>query len=125
MVPGDFIIAESFTNVYNNQRPCSIHSRLRATSYLSVSKVVKDGGQFLGVGVLALGDNGWVGIPPVYREPMKPHFSLLQVRLLQTGIKAVDLTSCPRERMLQGPIIHTQPAAHTAQDSQVEYVIAV
>lgn len=62
-------------------------------SYLSVSKVIKDGGQFLGAGVLTLGDDGRVGIPPVHREPMEPHFSLLQVRLLQAGIEAVDLTS--------------------------------
>ncbi|TNN68604.1 hypothetical protein EYF80_021118 [Liparis tanakae] len=42
-----------------------------------------------------------------------------QVRLLQAGIEAVHLTSGPRERSLQGPIVHAQPAAHTAQDNQV------
>lgn len=61
--------------------------------HLSVSKVIKDGGQFLRAGVLMLGDDGRVGIPPVYGEPMEPHFILLQVRLLQAGIKAVDLAS--------------------------------
>lgn len=91
-----------------------------STTYLSVSKVIKDGGQFLGVDILTLGDNGRVWISPVYREPMKPHLSLLHVRLPQTGIKAVDLTSCPRERTLQGPIVHTQPATHIAQGKQPE-----
>lgn len=83
---------------------------MRSTTYLSVSKVIEDGGQFLGAGILTLGNNGRVGIPPVYREPMKPHFSLLHVSLPQTGIKAVDLAPCPCEITLQGPIIHTQPA---------------
>lgn len=83
-----------------------------------MSKVIKDGGQFFGIGVLALGDNGWVGVPPVYREPMKPHFSLLQVRLLQTGIKAVDFTPCLCKRTLQGPIVHTQPTTHTVHTRQ-------
>lgn len=63
-----------------------------SVSYLSVSKVVKDGGQFLGAGVLALADNARVWISPVYREPMEPHLSLLQVRQLQAGVEAVDLT---------------------------------
>lgn len=101
-------------NSDSDQKPCCIPSHLHSTSYLSVPKVIKDGGQLLGVGVLTLGDDGRVGIPPVDRQPMEPHFVLLQVRLLQTGIKAVDLTSRTCEKMLQGPIIHTQPATHTA-----------
>ena len=40
---------------------------------LSVSKIVEDGGQFLGVAVLSLGGDGWVGVPPVYGETMEPH----------------------------------------------------
>ena len=84
-------------------------------SYLSVSEVVQDGGQFLGVGVLTLGHHGRVGIPPVHREPMEPHVGLLQVRLLQAGIEAVDLAARAGEGALQGPVILPQPAGGTGE----------
>ena len=78
-------------------------------------KVIQDGGQFLGASVLTLGDDGRVGIPPVHGEPMEPHVVPLQVGLLQAWIEAVDLTSRPGQRILQGPVVHAQPATHTAQ----------
>lgn len=81
--------------------------------HLSVSEVVEDRGQLLGAGVLTLSDDGRVRIPPVHGEPMEPHFTLQQVRLLLAGIEAVDLTSRPRQRSLQGSIVRAQPAAHT------------
>lgn len=62
-------------------------------SYISVSKVIEDGGQLLGVCVLVFGGDGRVGIPPVHRETMEPHVGFLQVRLLQAGVEAVDLTT--------------------------------
>lgn len=87
-----------------------------STSYLSVTKVIEDGGQLLGACVLTLGSR--VGISPVHRQSMEPHFSVLQMRLLQTGIKAVNLTPWPGKGTLQGPVIDTQPEAHTGQDKK-------
>lgn len=78
--------------------------------YLSVSKVIQDGGQLFGVAVLTLGAKPRVGIPPVYGEPVEPHLSLLRVKLLQTRIKTVDLTSGAGQGTLQNPIVHSQPA---------------
>lgn len=78
--------------------------------YLSVSKVVQDGGQLFGVAVLTLGPKPGVGIPPVYGEPVEPHLSLLRVKLLQTRVKTVDLTSGAGQGTLQIPILHSQPA---------------
>lgn len=69
-----------------------LHTNPLTVSYLSVSKVIEDSGQFFGVGILSLADNGGVWIPPVNRESMEPHFILLQVKLPQTGVKTVDLT---------------------------------
>lgn len=80
-------------------------------SDLSVSKVIHDGGQLLGAAVLMLGPKPWVGIPPVYGEPVEPHLGLLRVRLLQAGVKTVDLTPRLGQGTLQEPIVHPQPAA--------------
>lgn len=85
-----------------------------------MSKVIEDGGQFLGAGVLALGGDGWVGVPPDYGEPMEPHVSLLHVGLPQARVKAVDLTSGPRQGTLQGSIIRTQPVTQAARGKQAE-----
>lgn len=85
-----------------------------------MSKVIEDGGQFLGAGILTLGDDGWVGVPPDYGEPMEPHVSLLHVGLAQARVEAVDLTSRPRQGTLQGSIIFTQPATQAAPGKQAE-----
>lgn len=79
-------------------------------SYLSVSKVIQDGGQLSGVAVLTLGPKPRVGIPPVYGEPVEPHLSLVRVKPLQTGVKTVDLASRTGQGALQQPIVHSQPA---------------
>lgn len=85
-----------------------------------MSKVIEDGGQFLGAGILTLGDDGWVGVPPDYGEPMQPHVSLLHVGLPQARVEAMDLTSGPCQGTLQGSIIRTQPATQAAQGKQAE-----
>lgn len=85
-----------------------------------MSKVIEDGGQFLGAGILTLGDDGWVGVPPDYGEPMEPHVSLLHVGLPQARVEAVDLTSGPRQGTLQGSIIRAQPVTQAAPGKQAE-----
>lgn len=85
-----------------------------------MSKVIEDGGQFLGAGILTLGDDGWVGVPPHYGEPMEPHVSLLHVGLPQARVEAVDLASGPRQGTLQGSIIRTQPVTQAAQGTRGE-----
>lgn len=92
-------------------------------TYLSVSKVIEDGGKFLGAGILTLGDDGWVGVPPDYGEPMEPHVSLLHVGLTQARVEAVDLTSRPRQGTLQGSIIRTQPATQVHEANKLIFQV--
>lgn len=78
-------------------------------------EVVEDGGQFLGDGVLVLagtgGTGGRVGVPPVNRQPVKPHVGLLHVRLPQAGLEAVHFAAGRRQVALQRAVAHAQPAA--------------
>lgn len=83
--------------------------------HLSVSKVVEDGGQLLGDGVLALSGSGRVGVPPVDGEPVEPHVGLLLVRLLQARLEAVHLAAGSHQVALQGAVAHAQPAAQGPQ----------
>lgn len=79
--------------------------------HLSVSKVVEDGGQFLGNRVLVLARGSWVGVPPVNRQSVEPHVGLLHVRLRQARLEAVHLAAGRRQVALQGAVANAQPAA--------------
>ena len=77
--------------------------------HLSVSKVVEDGGQFLGAGVLVVvgAPRRPVGVPPVHGEAVQPQPGLLlAVGLLQAGVQAVDLTARLGQEALQVPVLH-------------------